>query len=83
MTLFKVYIIEVLKSYSNRTDQKNIFPEVLNYQLKLILAILAIFTIFAIFGGFTFRLQTLGPCSKFQILVMGTVLTTFKNIKFD
>ena len=80
MTLFKVYIIEVLKSYSNRTDQKNIFPEVLNYQLKLIFAI---FAIFAIFGGFTFHLQTLGPSSKFQILVMGTVLTTFKNIKFD
>ena len=32
---------------------------------------------------FTFRLHTLGPRVKLLISVMGTVLNTVKNIKFD
>ena len=35
------------------------------------------------FWRFTFSLHTLGPRVKFLISVMGTVLNTFKNIKFD
>ena len=44
---------------------------------------LAILAFFHDFQRFTSGLHTLGPWVKFLISVLGTVLNTFKNIKFD